>query len=136
MLEAKLHPLVEDDIPACAELCERVHGVARSEELRRAIPGFRPRVAVREGRITAYITSVAFWFAAHGVGETDDDLCALLLGAAQEEAEPIEFLLPARRTALFRWALESGLRIVKPMTLMTRGPYQEPRGGFFPSVGY
>ena len=104
--------------------------------LRRAIPGFRPRVAVREGRITAYATSVAFWFAAHGVAKSDDDLCALLLGASDEEPEGIEFLLPSRRTTLFRWALESGLRIVKPMSLMTVGPYQEPGGGFFPSVGY
>ena len=49
---------------------------------------------------------------------------------------PLRFLLPTRQATLFRWALGEGLRIVKPLSLMTFGPYQEPAGSFFPSVLY
>ena len=49
--------------------------------------------------------------------------------------EPLAFLVPLR-TGLFRWGLEEGLRLVKPMNLMALGEYQEPRGSWFPSVIY
>jgi len=32
--------------------------------------------------------------------------------------------------------LGAGMRVVKPMTLMAMGQYQEPRGCWFPSVLY
>jgi hypothetical protein len=35
-----------------------------------------------------------------------------------------------------RWCLESGLRIVQPCTLMTLGPYADPRGAYLPSILY
>jgi hypothetical protein len=35
-----------------------------------------------------------------------------------------------------RWCLENGLRIVQPLTLMSKGLYQEPRGAFLPSILY
>src|SRR5918995_1553535 len=49
--------------------------------------------------------------------------------------ESLGFLVPLR-TGLFRWGLEEGLRLVKPMNLMALGEYQEPRGSWFPSVLY
>lgn len=41
-----------------------------------------------------------------------------------------------RQTALFRWLLKNGMRVVKPVTLMSMGEYHEPRGCYLPSVGY
>jgi hypothetical protein len=58
-----------------------------------------------------------------------------LLAAAMSFPGP-GFLLPIRNTKLFRWCLEHGLRVVQPMTLMSVGPYQEPKGEFLPSILY
>jgi hypothetical protein len=35
-----------------------------------------------------------------------------------------------------RWALEAGLRVVKPMNYMVRGHHREPHGAWIPSVLY
>jgi hypothetical protein len=70
------------------------------------------------------------------VAETEDDMRALLLGAAALTSEPLAFLLPVRQAGFFRWCLREGLRVVKPMTLMTLGQYREPRGSYFVSVLY
>ena len=50
--------------------------------------------------------------------------------------QPISFLMPIRRTVLFRWCLTQGFRAIRPMTLMTIGEYGEPEGSYFPSVLY
>jgi len=47
-----------------------------------------------------------------------------------------EFLLPTRQSDLFRWCLQKGLKVMKPLTLMSMGEYREPAGAFYPSVGY
>jgi hypothetical protein len=60
----------------------------------------------------------------------------LLRGAAAAVEKPLAFLVPLR-TGLFRWSLQEGLRLVKPMNLMAIGEYQEPRGPpWFPSLLY
>ncbi len=131
----EVRPLAEPDIDECGELCERVHGFPRTNELPDALHAMTPFVAVRDGRITAYSTSVSFWPMNHGVAETEDDMRALLLGAAAASGEPLAFLVPLR-SPLFRWALGEGLRLVKPMNVMAMGEYHEPRGSWFPSVLY
>jgi predicted N-acetyltransferase YhbS len=131
----EVRPLAEADIEECGALCERVHGFPRTNELPDALHAMTPFVAVRDGRITAYSTSVSFWPMNHGVAETDDDMRALLLGAAAATGEPLAFLVPLR-SPLFRWSLSEGLRLVKPMNVMAMGEYQEPRGSWFPSVIY
>jgi hypothetical protein len=130
-----VRPLREGDLEGCEALCKRVHGFERTNELRDAIQAFAPIVAVREGRVAAYASTVTFWPMNHGVAETDDDMKALLLGAAAAVEDPLAFLVPLR-TDLFRWGLGEGLRLVKPMNLMALGEYQEPRGSWFPSVLY
>jgi hypothetical protein len=60
----------------------------------------------------------------------------LLVGAAKAMNEPIGVLLPTRQSSLFRWCLSQRMRILKPLTLMSMGEYQEPRGCFFPSIIY
>jgi predicted N-acetyltransferase YhbS len=133
--EVEVRPLAEGDLDQCAELCEKVHGFERTNDLRDSIQALAPFVAVRDGRIVAYASSVTFWPMNHGVAESEDDLQALLRGAAVAVEEPLAFLVPLR-TGLFRWGLDEGLRLVKPMNLMALGEYQEPRGPWFPSVLY
>jgi hypothetical protein len=129
-------PVTEDDIEQCEALCKQVHGFDRTGSLRDAIAGpSQPFAAVRDGRVTAYATAVTFWPMAYGVAETDDDMKALLLGAAAVVEDPIALLVPLE-SALFRWCLEQGLRGVKPMNVMALGAYQDPRGSWFPSVLY
>ena len=86
----------------------------------------------RHGRITGYSTTVRFF--GHSVAETNDDLKALI--AAAPAFPGPGFLLPTRNGDLFRWCLAIGLRVVQPMTLMSVGLYNEPRGAFMPSVLY
>jgi predicted N-acetyltransferase YhbS len=130
----QVRPLTEEDIPECESLCERVHGFNRTGALRDAIP-ISPFVALRDGRIVAYASTVTFWPMAHGVAEGDEDMEALLLGAAAQVDGPIAMLVPLP-SPLFGWCLRNGLRGVKPMNVMSRGAYQEPRGAWFPSVIY
>ena len=132
----EVRPLQSGDLDACAELCREVHGFERRVELADALQLFKPAVAVRGGQVVAYASTVAFWPLNHGVAETEEDLRALLLGAAALTPEPLAFLLPIRQAELFRWCLAQGFRAVKPMTLMTMGAYREPTGGYFTSVLY
>jgi hypothetical protein len=45
-------------------------------------------------------------------------------------------LVPTTNAELFRWCLERGLRVVRPMTLMTMGLYTTPQGAYLPSITY
>jgi predicted N-acetyltransferase YhbS len=125
----------EDDLGGCEALCVKVHGYERTGELRDATKAFTPFVAIRDDRIVAYTSAVSFWPMNHGVAETEEDMKGLLLGAAAAVEEPIAFLVPLR-SGLFRWCLQEGLRLVKPMNLMALGDYREPQGSWFPSVLY
>jgi predicted N-acetyltransferase YhbS len=132
----EVRPVTEDDLDACGALCTKVHGFDRNGALRDAVAGpFAPFAAVRDGRVAAYASSVAAWPMAHGVAETDEDMKALLLGAAKATGDPIALLVPLR-SGLFHWCLDQGLHAVKPMNVMTRGEYREPEGSWFPSVLY
>jgi hypothetical protein len=80
--------------------------------------------------VRAYASGVGFF--GHAVGESNEDLQALIAAASQFQGPGI--LVPTRNAALFRWCLESGLRVVQPMTLMTMGLYNEPAGAYLPSI--
>ena len=123
---------IADDLAACNELCTRVHGHERAGELKEAVQHGTAVVAERDGRVTAYASSVAFF--GHAVGETNEDLKALIAAAAAFQGPGI--LVPSRNAGLFRWCLENGLRVVQPMTLMTMGLYNEPAGAYLPSILY
>lgn len=122
----------ENDREACNNLCFRVHGHDRDAEFQDAIEQGTASVVEHDGRITGYTTGISFL--GHAVGESNDDLKAMI-GAATEFAGP-GFLLPTRNSELFRWCLEHGLRVIQPMTLMSKGLYNEPRGAFLPSIIY
>jgi len=89
-------------------------------------------VVEHDGRITGYAALIGFF--GHAAGETNKDVKALI-GAAKEFAGP-GFLLPTGNGDLFRWCLSNGLRITEPMTLMSKGLYNEPAGAFLPSILY
>lgn len=131
----EVRPIREDEYESCGELCRSVHGFDRLNELRHTPPMPASFVALREGRITSYTSAPQFWPINHGVAETEQDMQALLIGAGNQ-CEQLSFILPTRQTGLFRWLLKQGMRVVKPMTLMSMGEYHEPRGVFLPSVGY
>jgi hypothetical protein len=73
-------------------------------------------------------------FFGHTVGESNEELKALI-GAAPAFPGP-GFLLPTRNSEVLRWCLEQGLRIGQPLSLMSLGLYNEPRGAFMPSILY
>ena len=127
-----VRPAREADLQAASELCRRVHGHARAHELLDAIRKGTATVVERERRITGYATDIGFF--GHAVAEKTEDLRALV-AAARAFSGP-GFLVPVRNTALFRWCLDHGLRVVQPMTLMSIGDYHEPQGVFLPSVLY
>ncbi|MBV8358663.1 MAG: GNAT family N-acetyltransferase, partial [Deltaproteobacteria bacterium] len=128
----EVRPATEADLGPCNELCRRIHGHDRGGELGDAIKQARARVVEHLGRITGYATSIAFF--AHAVGETNNDIKALI--AAAPEIGGGGFLLPTRNCELFRWCLQNGLRLDQQMTLMTIGLYNEPAGAYLPSVLY
>jgi predicted N-acetyltransferase YhbS len=127
----EVRPMRDEDLGAVAELCRRAHGFERNGELKGLAPALSPLVALRGGRVTAYTSAPASWPLNHAVAEGEEDLRALLTGAG-----PLSFLLPTRQAGLFRWCLSKGMRVIKTMTLMTTGEYQEPRGSYLPSVLY
>ena len=124
-----------NDLEGCKALCERVHGFERTNELGDAIHAFAPLVALRDGRVVAYASAITFWPMNHGVAESEDEMKVLMLGAGAAVEDPLAFLVPLRG-GLFRWGLGEGMRLVKPMNVMTMGDYHEPQGGWFPSVLY
>ncbi|HJS51046.1 MAG TPA: GNAT family N-acetyltransferase [Pyrinomonadaceae bacterium] len=122
--------MTASDLEAVDAVAYRVHGHTRHNEVSGAIEQGTAYVVEHGGRITGYTTGVGFF--GHSVGETNLDLQALI-GAAENFPGP-GFLLPTRNSELLRWCLSRGLRIVQPLTLMSRGLYQEPRGAFLPSI--
>jgi predicted N-acetyltransferase YhbS len=118
------------DLDACNALSRQVHGFDRGADLAQCITLGIGRVVERAGRITGYASNVAFF--GHATTEANVDLQALIASAESFGGPGI--LLPSRNTALLRWCLGNGLRVVQPMTLMSMGLYNEPAGAWFPSI--
>jgi predicted N-acetyltransferase YhbS len=125
-----VRPAMEADIADCNLLCRRVHGFERGVELREAIGARTALVVEHLGRITGYATDIGFF--AHAVAETNHDLKSLI-GAASAFQGP-GFLLPTRNHEVFAWCLDSELKLVMQMTLMSIGLYNEPAGAWLPSI--
>lgn len=122
----------EADLQACNQVCESVHGHDRGGELADSIGQGTAVVVERGGRITGYASAIAFF--GHAVGETTDDVKALLASAPAFEGPGI--LVPLRNAGLFRWCLENRLRVVQVMTLMSLGLYNDPDGAYLPAILY
>ena len=130
------------DLQACSELSNHIHGFDRTLDLAQAIeardqgslggPAPDPRIVERNGRLTGYTASLGFFF--HSAAETNLDMQALIASAESFGGPGI--LVPSRNTALLRWCLVNGLRVVQPMTLMSIGLYNEPAGSWLPSISF
>jgi len=127
-----VRPATAADLDACNGLCRVVHGHDRSPQVADAVAAGTALVVERGDRLTGYSAGLSFFD--HSVGETGDDLKALI-GAAPGFGGP-GFLVPIRDGELFRFCLEHGLRVVQLMTLMTTGLYNEPAGAYLPSIMY
>jgi len=127
-----IRPAQLSDVEACNQVALRVHGHHRGGELADAIQQGTATVVEHLGRITGYASALAFY--GHAVAETNPDLQALI-GAADGFGGP-GMLVPSRNSELFRWCLAHGLKVVQPMTLMSIGLYNEPKGAFLPSILY
>jgi predicted N-acetyltransferase YhbS len=123
-------PAQPSDLDACNTLSRRVHGYDRGAELAQAIRQNTAVVVERGGRITGYASALAFF--GHATAESNLDMQALIASAESFGGPGI--LVPSRNSALLRWCLGNGLRIVQPMTLMSMGLYNEPAGAWLPSV--
>jgi predicted N-acetyltransferase YhbS len=122
----------QGDLEDCNTLCRRVHGHDRGGELIDAIKAGTATIVEHQELVTGYSTQTGY--PGHAIGQSNADIQALV-GAAPTFVGP-GFLLPVRNGELFRWCLENGLRVVQPMTLMTMGTYNEPKGAYLPSIIY
>jgi len=125
-----VRPATADDAAACADLCRRVHGHDRTGELMGGVAQGAAKVVVHGGKVVGYTTDLGFF--GHSVALDNVALMALIGGAGRISGPG--FLLPSRNGEAFRWCLTHGLRVVQPLTLMSRGLYNEPRGAFLPSI--
>ena len=91
-----VRPATAADVEACNRLCRDVHGHDRAPEVVDAVARGTALVVERDGRITGYSTGLAFF--AHSIGETVDDLEALI-GAAPAFGGP-GILVPMRNGPL------------------------------------
>jgi GNAT superfamily N-acetyltransferase len=123
-------PATPDDLSACNALSHRVHGFDRGVDLAQAIEHGTARVVERAGRITGYTSHLGFF--GHTTAETNLDLQSLI--ASAESLAGSGILVPSRNSALLRWCLANGLRVVQPMTLMSIGLYNDPAGAWLPSI--
>ena len=49
------------------------------------------------------------------MAETEEDLRALVLASAERSPAPVSLVIPTRQASFFRWCLDEGLRVIKPM---------------------
>lgn len=122
----------EADLDACNALSYRVHGFDRGADLVHCVERGTALVVERGNRITGYSSHLGFF--GHTTCESNQDLQALLVSVDSCSGPGI--LLPSRNTAMLRWCLANGLRVTQPMTLMSLGLYNEPRGAWLPSVTF
>lgn len=128
----KVRPAELADVDACNRLCRDTHGFDRGGELKDSIEQNTATVVMHLGTITGYAVLVGFF--GHAVARTNQDLIALI-GGASEFSGP-GFLLPTRNREVLSWCMANGLRLMKQMTLMTVGLYNEPSGAYLPSILY
>lgn len=127
-----VRPLTAQDVEVANKLSIASHGISRKNEIAGSAAAGNGIVVEVEGKITGYATALGFF--GHAVAVSNDDLKALI-GSGREIAGP-GFLLPTRNGDLLRWCFEKGLRIVMPLSLMSKGYYQSPRTPYLPSILY
>ena len=113
-----VHTVTESDVHSCNAICKAIHGRDKNGELKDGIKQGGANVVLHGDKITDYITGSAYFN--HSVGLTNDDLKALISSATDDDNSygGPGILISTRNTALFRWCLEYGLRLVQQLILM------------------
>ena len=93
----------DQDAENCDDLCRLVHGHDRHGELCNWIGAGTTRVVERGGEITGYATGCGYL--SHAVGNTDEDIIALLADA--ETIVGLGVLVPSRNARLMAWCLDA-----------------------------
>jgi GNAT superfamily N-acetyltransferase len=119
-----------DDAEQCNAICEKVHSFDRAGEVAGAIAHGWASVVETDGKITGYSTGVGF--SGHGVGETTDDLKALI--ASVDEISGPGLIVPTTNGELFAWCLDNGLTVTQQLTLMDTHPSNPPNGAYWPGI--
>ena len=104
---AAVRAMTARDAGACNELCAGRYGFDRPYEVQRAIDRGTGRVVERGGAIAGYATAIGL--GGHAIGQTTDDLLALI--GAERASEPRTLLAPLANAALVGGLLEAGARI-------------------------
>jgi GNAT superfamily N-acetyltransferase len=132
--DTSVRPMTREDLPAVDELSRRIYKVSRRNEVEGSLPMFPSFVRELQGRISGYLV---MGMIGHGVFETEDDAVATV-GEATRQSPPDfhRVFCPLLEGSLHRRFLATGARAVKPMNLMSFGPYEPPDGVWMPSVLY
>jgi GNAT superfamily N-acetyltransferase len=129
-----VRPMTKDDLPAVEDLSRRIYKISRRNEVEGFLPMFPAYVRERQSRINGYLL---MGMLGHGVFEAEDDAVATIAEATRQSPPNFHRVFcPLLEGNLYRRLLASGARAVKPMNLMTLGPYEDPDGVWLPSVLY
>jgi GNAT superfamily N-acetyltransferase len=133
-----VRPLTLDDLRAAESLCLDIYRVPRHRELQWVIQhgknfGCIPHGKFIRNELVAYVIPGFFGYS---VGRTDTDLLDVVQQAARTSPPDLHRLLVPTRFPLFRAALQRGFRCMKPLSLMSIGPYESPQAAWTPSIGY
>jgi GNAT superfamily N-acetyltransferase len=123
------------DLPVLEQLCARFYKISRRNELAAWLARDFPIMVYESGgRISGYLVPGKV---GHGVAETEA-VAVTLISQISHYALPgwDIFFCPLRNTSLYRAALKSGCRLLKMMTLMSKGPYEEPASVWMSSIVY
>lgn len=123
------------DLPELGQLSKRIYKVDRLREMVEwSGAGMPILLRERAGRIVGYLIPGKL---GHGVAESEADALALIRQISRHALPGMDlFFLPLRQTSLYRAALQHGSRLIKPMTLMSLGPYEDPEPVWMPSILY
>jgi GNAT superfamily N-acetyltransferase len=133
--DPSVRPAHPSDLPALKQLSARLYRVSRDGEIAHWLGSGIPFL-VREtgGAIRGYLGAGKL---GHGVAETEADALALINQLSRHAPPGLDvFFLPLRLTSFYCAAMHDGCRLLKVMTLMTRGPYEPPPAIWMPSVLY
>jgi ribosomal protein S18 acetylase RimI-like enzyme len=129
-----IRPFTEEDLPAIEALGRHHYKVSRRNEVA-ASPqyGFPVFVHEQEAQVTGYFLPGLL---GHGMAATEEEALILVSEAARRQPNTVRFFCPLSEARLFRETLRFGCRVVKVMTLMAIGPYEQPEAVWMPSVLY
>jgi len=123
----EIYPIREENRKDCIALCKKVTGFNRvPDNLTNA------HCVIKDQRVAAYTLSLST--DGYTVAETEDDMHALMLGIATQKSGTLSCLMPTRYTHLLLSSISEGFKSKKPLNLMVKVDYQQPKGFYFPNL--